>query len=165
MQQRTSGRMLHRSLIAVAVAAAFALQVAPSGFGCSVAQAQEAVRPEVGKPLQAARDLYKQGKYKEALAKVREAEAVPNRNAIGKPPDRADAGAAVAGAGGVDTEQAIKASQALIGFRQAVGGRQARHAANLASLYYRNREYANAAKWADQRAQGQSRRRGDAQPA
>ncbi len=54
---------------------------ADSGFGWSAAQAQEAVRGEIGRPLQAARDLIKAKKYSEALAKLREADAVPNRNA------------------------------------------------------------------------------------
>ena len=75
------GRMLRLTAAAAAVAAAFGLHSAPDGVRWSSAQAQEAIRPEVGKPLQAARDLYKQGKYKEALAKLREAEAVPNRTA------------------------------------------------------------------------------------
>jgi len=46
----------------------------------ALAQAQ-ALRPEVGKPLQQAYDLIKAGKGKEALAKVREAEAAPNKTA------------------------------------------------------------------------------------
>ena len=41
----------------------------------------QAMRPEVGKPLQAASDLLKAGKGKEALAKVREAEAVGGKTA------------------------------------------------------------------------------------
>ena len=45
------------------------------------ASAQETVRPEVGKPLQAAQELIKSARYKEALAKVREAEAGGARNA------------------------------------------------------------------------------------
>src|SRR3954453_6460422 len=43
--------------------------------------AQETVRPEVGKPLQAAQELIKAGRYREALAKVRDAEAAGARNA------------------------------------------------------------------------------------
>ncbi len=78
---RRPGRALRATAAAAVIAAAFGIQPGPQGVGWSVARAQEAVRPEVGKPLQAARDLYKQGKYKEALAKVREAEAVPNRTA------------------------------------------------------------------------------------
>ena len=41
--------------------------------------AEEALRADVGKPLQAAQDLMKAGKYKDALARVREAEAAGNR--------------------------------------------------------------------------------------
>ena len=58
-----------------AVAAALVLTLATT-----VAQAQ-AMRPEVGKPLQAASELLKAGKSKEALAKVREAEAVGGKTA------------------------------------------------------------------------------------
>ena len=36
----------------------------------------QAVRPEVGRPLQQASELMKAGKAREALAKVREADAV-----------------------------------------------------------------------------------------
>ena len=57
--------------------------------------------------------------------------------------------AAIASQAG-DTEQAIKASQALIASGKLSEADRAKHAANLASLYYRNRDFANAAKWADQ---------------
>ena len=58
----------HSSLL-LALVAAFA-------FGTSHAQG---LRPELGKPLQQAAEYIKAGKGREALAKVREAEAVPNR--------------------------------------------------------------------------------------
>jgi len=45
------------------------------------AAAQNTVRPEVGRPLQAAQALVKQRKGREALAEVAKAEAVPNRTA------------------------------------------------------------------------------------
>jgi Tfp pilus assembly protein PilF len=57
---------------------------------------------------------------------------------------------AAAAAQGGDTEQAIKSSLALINSGKLSEADKARHAANLASLYYRNRDFANAAKWADQ---------------
>ena len=41
----------------------------------------QAMRPEVGKPLQAASELLKAGKGKEALAKVREADSVGGKTA------------------------------------------------------------------------------------
>lgn len=51
------------------------------GVFASLAAAQEGqtVRPEVGKPLQSAIDLLKGKKAKEALAKAREAQAVPGK--------------------------------------------------------------------------------------
>jgi hypothetical protein len=44
--------------------------------GLAVSAQAQSVRPEVGKPLQQAADLLKAGKGKDALAKVREADAV-----------------------------------------------------------------------------------------
>src|SRR6186997_1874286 len=64
-------------LRAVAAAAVFAAGLAVSAG----AVAQETLRPEVGRPLQAAQELIKGGKYREALAKVRDAEAAGARNA------------------------------------------------------------------------------------
>ena len=46
----------------------------------NAAQAQ-GIRPEVAKPLQAASDLLKAGKAKEALAKAREADAMGGKTA------------------------------------------------------------------------------------
>ena len=48
---------------------------------CVVAAQAQAVRPEVGKPLQAAADLLKAGKARDALAKAREADAAPGKTA------------------------------------------------------------------------------------
>src|SRR5258706_9848134 len=56
--------------IALFAASALAQEPAPSG---------PTVRPEVGKPIQAAIELLKSKKGKEALAKVREAQAVGDR--------------------------------------------------------------------------------------
>lgn len=65
---------VHRAAIA---AACFSLCLAAGG-----ASAQpEAVRPEVGKPLQAAQELIKGQRFKEALLKVRDAEAAGAKSA------------------------------------------------------------------------------------
>ena len=55
------------------------LFVAALMLAAGLAQAQETLRPEIGKPLQAAQELLKEGKYKDALGKVREADAVSDR--------------------------------------------------------------------------------------
>lgn len=141
-------RALRSAATVALVAGALGLQAdVKDGVRWSSAAAQEAVRAEVAKPLAAARDLFKQQKYKEALAKVREAEAVPNRNAQENLLIEQMRAAAAGQAG--DTEQAIKASQALLASGKLSEAEQARAAANLAGLYYRNRDFANAAKFAD----------------
>src|SRR5258706_9693043 len=56
------------------------LLAASAGFEVA-AQGKEGVRPEVGKPLQAAQALIKQRKGREAMAEIAKAEAVPNRTA------------------------------------------------------------------------------------
>lgn len=70
-----------KTVVAVAVGAlALTLGGAPGAeFGFSQAVAQDTVRKEVGTPLGDASKLVKAGKYKEALAKLRDAEAVGNR--------------------------------------------------------------------------------------
>src|ERR1700730_9813041 len=50
-----------------------------AAFGQDQAAKGQAARPEVGKPLQTAIELLKAKKAKEALAKAREAQAVPNK--------------------------------------------------------------------------------------
>jgi hypothetical protein len=59
-------RFAHLGLLA----ALLGLNVGPAFLGASTAYAAESLRPEVGKPLQAATDDIKKGKYKDALAKV-----------------------------------------------------------------------------------------------
>jgi hypothetical protein len=132
---------------AAVMAAAFGLQIdASSGLSVASAYAQETVRAEVGKPLQAARDLIKARKYNDALAKLREAEAVPKRTAYENfLIDQMRASAAIAAG---NNDEAIKSLQALISSGRLSDADQGRYAATLAGLYYRGRDYKNAANWA-----------------
>ena len=131
----------------IAVAAAFGGQTNADGdFGWSAAQAQEAVRGEIGRPLQAARDLIKAKKYSEALAKLREADAVPNRNANENFLLEQMRASAALSAG--DNGQAIKAIQSLLNSGRLPESQQAQYAGSLASLYYREKDYKDAAQWA-----------------
>ena len=91
---------------------AAALVVAALGLG-GAARAQESLRPEVGKPLQAAQDMIKSGRYREALAKVREAEAAGARNANETYLIERMRLAAASGAG--DAETAARSYEALSG--------------------------------------------------
>jgi Tfp pilus assembly protein PilF len=147
-------RTLRPAALAIAVAAAFALQIEPNGvLLLREARAQgETVRPEVGKPLQAARDLIKGQRFKEALVKLREVEAVPNRTAYENFLLEQMRASAASQAG--DNEQAIKAFQAVLNSGRLSEADQAKYAASLASLHYRAKDYANAATWATRALKG-----------
>jgi len=134
-------------VLAAAVAVAFGLPIEPKQApGIASVYAQETVRAEVGKPLQAARDLIKARKYKEALAKLREAEEVPKRTAYENfLIEQMRASAAVAAG---NDDQAVKALQALISSGRLSDAEEGRYAAMLAGIYYRGRDYKNAANWA-----------------
>jgi tetratricopeptide (TPR) repeat protein len=133
-------RTTFRPLIA---ALAFAALTGMSGL--AHAQKAEAVRPEVGKPLQAANALVKQRKGREALAEVAKAEAVPNRTAYENFLIQQMRGSAAVAAG--DSESAIRAFEAVLGSGR-VSGREATSMVQaVAVAYYQKKDYASAAKW------------------
>ena len=119
---------------------ALALSVA---FACAVGSAQAALRPEIGKPLQQAAEYLKAGKAKEAMAKVREAEAVPNRNRDEQLTiDRMKAAAAQRAG---DFPAAIQALEAIHG--KVPAAEQGPLAEQLASAYAQTRNNAKAQEW------------------
>jgi hypothetical protein len=108
--------------------------------GClSAAQAQ--VRPEVGKPLQQASDLLKAGKAKEALAKVREADAVGGKNPQEQYMTDRMRGAAAQRAGDMGT--AIRSFEAV----HAAGRDQAQMAEQLAFAYSQLKDWGKTREW------------------
>jgi len=109
------------------------------------ALAQETLRPEVGKPLQAAQELIKSGRYKEALAKVREAEAAGARNANETYMIERMRIAAASGAGDADT--AAKSFEALSASGKVSAPDKLRMIESIASTYYRSQQYAKAMQW------------------
>lgn len=110
------------------------------------AQAQETVRPDVGKPLQEAQSLIKAQKYKEALVKVRDAEAVHNKTAHESYLIERMRIAAASGAG--DMASAAKAYEALAGSGKLSAGEKLKMVESIAGGYYRNKDYAKAVEWA-----------------
>ena len=129
-----TGRLAAR--LVGALAASLALQFAA---------AQEGLRPEVGRPLQAAQELIKAQRYKEALAKVRDADAVGGKNANESFMVERMRIAAASGAGDVDT--AARSFEALAGSSRISAADKARMIESIAGSYYRNREYAKAMQW------------------
>lgn len=115
----------------------------------ATAQAQ-GVRPEVGKPLQQASELLKAGKPRDALAKVREADAVPGKTAAEQLTIDRMKGAAAQRAG--DNATAIQAFEAVFNSGKLSGAEQAQVAESLAFAYSQQRDWARTGQWA-QRAQ------------
>ena len=126
--------------IATAWLAVAMLMVAAAG------QAQDSVRPEIGKPLQAVQELLKAGKYKDALARLRETESVPNRTPFENYfLDRMRASAA-AGAG--DDANAMKSFEAVLSSGRPQGAEKLQILEAAAGTAYRAKDYAKAIDWA-----------------
>jgi tetratricopeptide (TPR) repeat protein len=104
------------------------------------------VRPEVGKPLQQAAEYLKAGRAKDALAKVRDADAVPNKTAAEQLTIERMRGAAAARAG--DTQTAIRSFEAAMASGKLSAAEQARTAEQLAFLYSQAKDWTKTRDWA-----------------
>ncbi|HEY2630067.1 MAG TPA: hypothetical protein VGI57_13135, partial [Usitatibacter sp.] len=116
------------------------------GASANAADKPDAVRPEVGKPLQEAQALMKSGKYKEAMAKVNDADAAAGKTAselilITR------MRAAVASASG-DTEGANKAYESLLSSGKVTGREAVTMEQAMSVNFYKEKDYAKAATWA-----------------
>lgn len=107
------------------------------------AQAQ-ALRPEIGKPLQAAGEMIRAQKYKEAAAKLKEAEAVANRTpAENVMIDRIRL--SIASASG-DVETALKTFDSLAASGKLQAGEQLKMLESLVIATYRAKDYKRSAQ-------------------
>jgi hypothetical protein len=103
----------------------------------------QGVRAEVGKPLQQASELLRAGKAREALAKAREADAVPGKSAAEQlVVDRMKAAAAQRAG---DFPTAIAAFESI--FPKVSGTEAGQVAEQLASAYAQQRNNAKASEW------------------
>ncbi|MDQ6681593.1 MAG: hypothetical protein M3Y67_11620 [Pseudomonadota bacterium] len=121
-----------------------AVAATASVFG--MAPAQEALRPEIGRPLQAASELIKAQRYKEALAKVRDADAVGAKNVNESFMVERMRIAAAAGAG--DVEMAARSFEALSGSSRVSATEKIRMIESIVGGYYRAHDYVKAMQWA-----------------
>ena len=113
-------------------------------LGASNPAHAQALRPEVGKPLQQAYELIKAGKGKDALAKVREADGVANKTpAESLQIDRMRAAAAQRAG---DQATAIQALESLYG--KVPAAEQGQVAEQLASAFATSKDTAKAGQWA-----------------
>jgi hypothetical protein len=111
---------------------------------CTLVAAQ-ALRPEVAKPLHQAGELLKAGKAKEALVKVREAEAVPNKTPAEQLTIDRMRGAAAQRAG--DYPVTIQAFEAVFASGKLSPAEQAQVAESLAYAYAQTKDTAKAQAW------------------
>jgi hypothetical protein len=135
MNSSSSSRRLRRGAAAALLLAA---TLAAGGTACA-----QSLRPEIGKPLQAAQELIKAQRYREALAKVREAEAAGARNAEETFLIERMRIAAASGAG--DVETAARSFEAISGRVSAAD--RVRMVESIAVGYYRAQQYAKAMQW------------------
>ncbi|WP_229255906.1 tetratricopeptide repeat protein [Duganella fentianensis] len=138
----TKFRLAHLGLVMAAIGFTAA---APLAGLSSVAYAAEAVRAEIGKPLQEAQKLAAAGKNKEALAKLKETDAVG-----GKSPneiymiERTRASAAAAAG---DNDAAAKAFETVINSGKLAPAEAPKFTQALAGIYYRAKDYPKAITW------------------
>jgi hypothetical protein len=128
---------------------AVAVAVMALGIG-GAAVAADGLRPEVGKPLQAAQDLIKAQKFKDALAKVREADAVPARTDAERDTIERMRIAAAAGAG--DGAAAVQAFEALQASGRLAEADKLRLIEAIAGTWYRAGDHAKVVPWAQRYA-------------
>ncbi len=134
--------------LAAALAGALLLSLGngtDGSLGFAAAQAQ--VRPEAGRHLQAAQGLLKGGKFKEALAKLRDVEAVSGRNA--------DENALLeqlrlaAAQGALEPDTMARAFDTLKGSGRLSGAQNLQYIEAIAGTYLRANQNAKALQWAN----------------
>jgi len=141
---------VRRFWCALALRAVLAAVLAGTAVSAPFAQTGTAppivLRPEIATPLQAAQELVRASKFDEALARIREADAVADRTpgeilAI----DRMR-GVAASGAGDIPT--ATRSFEAVVAAGGLEPADRARLTQALALLYFQGKDYPKAATWA-----------------
>ncbi|MEA3119460.1 MAG: hypothetical protein QOI13_2730 [Paraburkholderia sp.] len=134
-------RIISKRLKRAATAAAFGGLAMLSALPMA-SFAADTLRPEIAKPLNAAQDLYRAHKYKDALAKIGAAAAVPNKTPYETNMIEEMRGAAAMAAG--DTATAAQAYEALLAGGRLSGEDEARMSSVLAGIYFQQKSYAKA---------------------
>ena len=132
--------------IRTAIAAAWLAVLATVAVADEPAKPAETVRAEVGKPIQAARELIQAKKFREALAKVHEAEAVPNLTGYEKFAVDLTRGSAAQGAG--DNDVALSSFESVLASGRLAPADQLKLIVAITDLYYQAKNYAKAISWA-----------------
>ncbi|MES2316194.1 MAG: tetratricopeptide repeat protein [Pseudomonadota bacterium] len=111
-------------------------------IGLSSAFAAEALRPEVGKPLQAAQQMMKAGRAREALAELRKLDGVSGKSANESYLIERVRASAASSAGDYDT--AARSFETLIASGKLSAGESENFSEGLVGIYMRAREFGKA---------------------
>ena len=134
---------MNRKALHVVLCAAF--MFGASAFEAGAQQPPNSVRPEVGKPLQAASALLKQRKGREAMAEIAKAEAVSNLSSYERQVI-AQMKAAASSASG-DNDATIRNNTTLLESGRVSGREALPLIQGIAVAYYNKKEYGEAARW------------------
>lgn len=132
-------RLAHLGLVMAAIGFTAA---APLAGLVPAAQAADTVRAEVGKPLQEAQRLLGGGKAREALARLKDADAVGNKTEFEKYQIERVRAAAASTAG--DIPAAIRSFETLIASGRLSAAEKGKFNEGLAGMYYRAKDYPKA---------------------
>jgi hypothetical protein len=135
----TTYQRFKHAVMAGAIGAMSALVVMPV-----TSHAADTLRPDVAKPLNAAQDLYRAHKYKDALTKIDQAAAVPGKTPYESYMVEEMRGAAAAAAG--DNAVAAQAYETLLSSGRLAGADEQRTTEALAGIYFEQKNYAQAIK-------------------
>jgi len=144
--------MNHKQRIAIAlVLTVFGSTILPCAISTAYAEGEtpkpaDTVSAEVGKPLQAAQDLYKQKKYPEALDKLNEASALKKTPYEAYTIDRTRA--AIATAAG-DHKLELESYQAVVASGRLTPDEQLKFLQAIGRLYYEKADYAQTIAWTE----------------
>jgi hypothetical protein len=136
---------LKRGLLVLGSVLALGVLPVLTSPACAQEAKTESVRPEVGKLLQSAQELIKGKKFKEALAKISEADAVTGKTGYEAYVTERLRLSAAAQLG--DNEQTIKAVGALIASGRVPAAEQLKLVESAVGMYYRAKDYAKAVMW------------------
>lgn len=115
-----------------------------TGVAANTAYAQEAMRAEVGKPVQQAADLYKARKYREALSKLQETDRIGNKT-INETFTIERMRLSIASAAG-DNDAVIRSAEIIVAVNKLPGKDQLQLIQVLANSYFKANNYAKAVK-------------------
>ena len=143
---KRNAALIRAALATLAIALGCAASVAQEAAKPSEAPKGDAARPEVGKPIQAARELIQAKRFKEALAKVHETDAVPNLNPYEKFVIELTRGSAAQGAG--DNDAAVSSFESVVASGKLPPADQLKVMGAIADLVYQGKNYAKTIQWA-----------------